>query len=43
MELDQQIDRLKDPIDDFRMMIEAAVEACFRRRKIVYRYYETKE
>ncbi len=42
-ELDQSIDKLKDPIDDFRMMIEAAVEACLRRRKLVFKYYEQKE
>jgi hypothetical protein len=34
---------LKDPIDDFRLMIEAALETCLRRRKLVHRFYESKD
>jgi hypothetical protein len=37
------VKRLKDPIDDFRLMIDAALEACLRRRKLVYKYYEHQE
>jgi hypothetical protein len=39
-ELEEQIRKIKEPIDDFRFMIEAAIEACYRRRKLVYKYYE---
>ena len=42
-ELDEEIKRLKEPIDDFRLMIEAAMDACARRRKLVYRFYEAQE
>lgn len=42
-ELDQQIEILKEPLDDFRLMIEAALDACYRRRKIVFAFYEAKE
>lgn len=38
-----EITQLKEPIDDFRMMIEAALEACSRRRKLVYKFYEAQE
>ena len=42
-ELDEEIKKLKEPIDDFRLMIEAAVEACARRRKLVFKYYEQQD
>jgi hypothetical protein len=42
-ELEQAIDRLKEPIDEYRLMIEAAGEACLRRRKQIFRFYEMQE
>lgn len=42
-ELEEEVKRLKDPIDDFRLMIDAAIEACLRRRKLVFRFYEAQE
>ncbi len=42
-ELENQIKILKDPIDDYKLMIEAAIEACHRRKKLVYKYYELKD
>ena len=42
-ELEEEVKRLKEPIDDYRLMIEAAVEACTRRRKLVFRFYELNE
>ena len=42
-ELDLSIDRLKEPIDEYRLMIEAAIDACLRRRKLVFKYYEGQE
>ena len=42
-ELDEEIKKLKEPIDDFRLMIEAAIEACARRRKLVFKYYEQRD
>ena len=42
-ELEQSIDRLKEPIDEYRLMIDAAIDACLRRRKLVFKFYETQE
>jgi hypothetical protein len=41
--LEKEFMHLKEPMRDFRMMIEAAIEALYRRRKQVYKYYEMKE
>ncbi|CDW76629.1 sorting nexin 1 [Stylonychia lemnae] len=38
-ELEDQVRKLKDPIDDYKLMIEAAISACNRRRQLVYKYY----
>lgn len=35
--------QLKEPIDDYRLMIDAALDACMRRRHLVFKYYELKE
>lgn len=39
-ELELQIQKLKDPIEDYNCMIEAAKDACSRRRALVTNYYE---
>lgn len=30
-------------MDDFRLMIEAARDACLRRRKLVFKFYEMQD
>ena len=42
-ELDKQLKRLKEPIEDYLMMVDAALDACIRRRKLVFRYYELRD
>jgi hypothetical protein len=39
-ELEEQVRKLKEPIDDFKEMVDAAIKACERRRQFVCRYYE---
>ena len=31
-ELEEQVRKLKEPIDDYKLMIDAALDACMRRR-----------
>jgi hypothetical protein len=38
-ELEEQLKRLKEPIDDYKLMVQAALDACNRRRQIVIKYY----
>lgn len=42
-ELEEEIKSLKEPIDDFKLMIGAAEEACLRRRKLVYKFFELRD
>lgn len=39
-ELEEQVRKLKEPIDDYRLMINAALDACMRRRHLAFKYYE---
>ncbi len=35
-----QLQKLKEPTDDFKQMVQAALDACSRRRALVQKYYE---
>jgi hypothetical protein len=35
--------KLKEQIDDYKLMIDAAIDACMRRRQLVFKYYEMKD
>lgn len=39
-ELLLQTQNLKDPIEDYKSMIQSAMDACNRRRTLVGKYYE---